>query len=234
MPTDAVEDYLKAIYRIESRAGPPVSTSQIAEALEKTPATVTSMVETLSERGLLSREKYTGVELTPAGEVAALEVVRRHRLIEAFLADQLDYEPTEVHDEADALEHHVSEEFTRRVERVLDYPAADPHGDPIPPADLSTPEDAGTALVAALDPGERGTVVRVSDRDPDVLEFLVDAGITPGRTVEVVDVTSFGLVTVRTSDGSEHGLPEAVADRVSVRRAAESTAATDGQEAGDA
>jgi DtxR family Mn-dependent transcriptional regulator len=233
MPTDAVEDYLKAIRRIESRAGPPVSTSQIAEALDKTPATVTSMVETLADRGLLAREKYEGVELTPAGEVAALEVVRRHRLIEAFLAEHLDYEATEVHDEADALEHHVSEEFTRRVERVLDYPAADPHGDPIPPADLSTPEDAGTAL-AALEPGDRGTVARVSDRDPDVLEFLVEAGITPGTTVEVVDVTSFGLVTVRTSDGDEHGLPEAVADRVSVRRAAESTAASDGQEASDA
>jgi len=234
MPTDAVEDYLKAIYRIESRGGPPVSTSQIAEALEKTPATVTSMVETLADRGLLSREKYKGVELTPAGEVAALEVVRRHRLIEAFLAERLDYEPTEVHDEADALEHHVSEEFTRRVEHLLDYPAADPHGDPIPPADLSTPEDSGTTLVAALEPGERGTVVRVSDRDPDVLEFLVDADITPGTTVEVAEITSFGLVTVRTDDGDEHGLPEAVADRVYVRRAADSTAATDGQEAGDA
>jgi DtxR family Mn-dependent transcriptional regulator len=234
MPTDAVEDYLKAIYRIESRGGPPVSTSQIAEALDKTPATVTSMIETLADRGLLSREKYKGVELTPAGEVAALEVVRRHRLIEAFLAEQLDYEATEVHDEADALEHHVSEEFTRRVERVLDYPAADPHGDPIPPADLSTPENAGAALVAALEPGEHGTVIRVSDRDPDVLEFLVDAGITPGTTVEVVDVTSFGLVTVRTDDGGEHGLPEAVADRVYVRRGADSVGTVDEQEAGDA
>ena len=93
MPTDAVEDYLKAIHRIESRDGPPVSTSQIAEALDKTPATVTSMVETLADRGLLSREKYTGVELTPAGEVASLEVVRRHRLIESFLADQLAWDP---------------------------------------------------------------------------------------------------------------------------------------------
>ena len=234
MPTDTVEDYLKAIHRIESRGGPPVSTSQIAEALDKTPATVTSMIETLSDRGLVSREKYKGVELTPAGEVAALEVVRRHRLIEAFLAEQLDYEATEVHDEADALEHHVSEEFTRRVEHVLDYPAADPHGDPIPPADLSAPESTGAALVAALEPGEHGTVIRVSDRDPDVLEFLVDAGITPGTTVEVVEVTSFGLVTVRTDDGTEHGLPEAVADRVYVRRGADSVGATDEQEASDA
>lgn len=234
MPTDAAENYLKSIYRIESRAGPPVSTSQIAESLDKAPATVTSTVETFADRGLLSRETYTGAELTPAGEVAALEVVRRPRLIETFLAEQLDYEATEVHDEADALGHRVSEEFTRRVERVPDYPAADPHGDPIPSADLSTPEDVGTTLVAALDPGERGTVVRVSDRDPDVLEFLVDADITPGTTVEVVDVTSFGLVTVRTSDGSEHGLPEAVAERVYLRRAAESAAASDGRKAGGA
>jgi len=234
MPTEAVEDYLKAIRRIESRSGPPVSTSQVAAALDKTPGTVTSMLETLADRGLLSREKYEGVTLTPAGEVAALEVVRRHRLIEAFLAEQLDYAPTEVHDEADALEHRVSEEFTRRVERLLDHPAVDPHGDPIPPADLSVPDTSEATSVAVLDPGDRGTVVRVSDRDPDVLEFLVDAGVTPGTTVEVVDVTAFGLVTVRTDAGDKRDLPDAVASGVSVRRDTDSGAAVDGREAGDA
>ncbi|TKX78928.1 metal-dependent transcriptional regulator [Halorubrum sp. SD626R] len=234
MPTDTVEDYLKAIHRIESRTGPPVSTSAIAEALGKAPATVTSMLETLSDRGLLTREKYAGAELTPAGEVAALEVVRRHRLIEAFLSEQLGYEPSEVHDEADALEHHVSEEFTRRVERTLDYPTADPHGDPIPPADLSTPETSGTAVLASLEPGSLATVARVSDRDRDVLEFLFDAGITPETTVEVVDVTSFGMVTVRTEDEAEHDLPEAVAERVHVARSPEAAGVDDGVEAGGA
>ncbi|MFD1569328.1 metal-dependent transcriptional regulator [Halorubrum laminariae] len=234
MPTDTVEDYLKTIYRIESRTGPPVATSAIAEALGKAPATVTSMLETLEGRGLLTREKYAGSELTPAGEVAALEVVRRHRLIEAFLSEQLGYEPSEVHDEADALEHHVSEEFTRRVERALDYPSVDPHGDPIPPEDLSTPETTGTAVLASLEPGSRVAVTRVSDRDRDVLEFLFDAGITPETTVEVVDVTSFGMVTVRTDDETEHDLPEAVAECVHVARPTETGGVDDGVEAGGA
>ncbi|MFC6726080.1 metal-dependent transcriptional regulator, partial [Halobium palmae] len=119
MLSDVMEDYLKAIYVLQSEEGPPVSTSAIAERVGKTPPTVTSMVETLEERGLVDREKYKGVELTDEGMTVALEVIRHHRLLEAYLAEHLDYDWTEVHDEADRLEHHISEEFERRVAEAL-------------------------------------------------------------------------------------------------------------------
>jgi DtxR family Mn-dependent transcriptional regulator len=114
-----MEDYLKAIYEITQREGEPVSTSSVAELLEVTPPTVTSMMEKLEERGLIEREKYSGAHLTREGETVALEVLRHHRLLETYLAEQLGYDWTEVHEEADRLEHHISEEFEQRVARLL-------------------------------------------------------------------------------------------------------------------
>jgi len=122
-----MEDYLKAIYEISQREGEPVSTSAIAEYLDVTPPTATSMMEKLAERSLVDREKYSGVELTPEGETVALEGLRHHRLIETYLAEHLDYDWAEVHDEADRLEHHISEAFERRVAEKLDDPEVDPH-----------------------------------------------------------------------------------------------------------
>jgi len=216
-----MEDYLKVVYEIQARSGPPVSTSAVAEALDKTPATVTSMLGTLEERGLVTREKYKGVELTPEGETVALEVLRHHRLLEAYLAEQLDYSWSEVHDEADALEHHISEEFERRVAAALDDPAVDPHGDPIPSADLAPLEEDETTPLSTHDVGDRVVVSRVSDRDREELEYLADAGITPGTTLEVVDVAPFGMVTVRTKDDVEQSLPDSIADAIRVRPATE-------------
>jgi len=221
-----MEDYLKAIYALQGRDGPPVSTTAVAEYLGKTSPTATSMLEKLAERGLLEREKYEGVELTEEGEAVALEVLRHHRLLEAYLTERLDYDWSDVHEEADALEHHISEEFERRVAEVLGDPTVDPHGDPIPGADLSRPDD-DTEPLSAFGEGDRVVVARVSDRDDSELAYLADAGITPGVEVEIVGVAPFGMVTVRAGDG-EQSLPEPVADSIRVRPAAADGDVADG------
>ncbi|EMA69737.1 iron (metal) dependent repressor, DtxR family protein [Halorubrum aidingense JCM 13560] len=220
MLSDVMEDYLKAIYVLQSERGPPVSTSAIAEYLDKTSPSVTDMLRKLEDRGLVEREPYQGAELTAEGEAVALEVVRHHRLLEAFLADQLDYDWSDVHEEADALEHHISEEFERRVAEALGDPAVDPHGDPIPGADLE-PVDEGTGpRLTDHGEGERVIVTRVSDRDEAELDYLADAGITPGTELEIVDVAPFGMVTVVTATG-EQSLPAAVARSIRVESADE-------------
>jgi Mn-dependent transcriptional regulator len=218
MLSDVMEDYLKAIYVIEDESGPPVATSSIAERVEKTAPTVTSMLDTLEGRGLVTREKYEGAELTAEGRTVAIEVLRHHRLIETYLAEQLDYSWDEVHDEADALEHHISEAFERRVADVLGEPSADPHGDPIPSPDLEPPGEEATVPLSACEAGDRVAVARVSDRDDDDLAYLAEAGITPGTAVAVVDVAPFGMVTVAVGD-DEQSLPESVAGSIHVTTA---------------
>ena len=217
MLSDVMEDYLKVIYELQAEAGPPVSTSAIVEATGKTPPTVTSMLESLAERGLVAREKYKGVELTPEGETVALEVLRHHRLLEAYLTEALGYDWSEVHDEADALEHHISEEFERRVAAKLGDPEVDPHGDPIPGVDLEPVEDDTTPL-SAHDPGDRVVVARVRDRDEAELNYLAEAGIEPGVALELRDVTPIGVYVVAHADG-EHHLPAEVAETIRVRAA---------------
>jgi DtxR family Mn-dependent transcriptional regulator len=216
MLSDAMEDYLKAIYRLQSEDGAPVSTSAIADEVDKTAPTVTSMVQKLTDRGLLEREKYKGVELTPEGETVALEVLRHHRLLEAYLAEHLDYSWTDVHDEADALEHHISEEFERRVAEALGDPEVDPHGDPIPSAELHPLGGDETTPLSDHESGDRVVVGRVRDRDEAELAYLDDAGIRPGTELEIVDVAPFGMVTVRIGD-EEQSLPESVARTIRVR-----------------
>ena len=216
MLSDVMEDYLKAIYRLQRDGGAPVGTSEIAEYLNVTPPTVTSMVEKLEERGLLDREKYKGVELTQEGETVAIEVLRHHRLLESYLAEHLDYRTSEVHAEADALEHHISEEFERRLADALGDPEVDPHGDPIPSEDLAPPEGEDATPLSDYEEGARVVVQRVSDRDEEELEYLEAAGITPGTELRVVDVAPFGMVTVGLDD-AEQSLPESVARSVRVR-----------------
>ena len=217
MSSDATEDYLKCIYVRQAEAGPPVSTSDLAESLGKTAPSVTSMVEKLADRGLVAREKYEGVELTDEGETVALEVLRHHRLLEAYLADRLDYDWSEVHDEADRLEHHISEAFERRVAAELDDPDVDPHGDPIPTASLEPVDTDDTEALSAQPVDSRVAVARVSDRDEEELTYLADAGVEPGTELTVVDVAPFGMVTVATGAGDEQSLPEPVAEAIRVR-----------------
>jgi DtxR family Mn-dependent transcriptional regulator len=216
MLSDAMEDYLKAIYRLQSEEGAPVTTSAIADEVGKTAPTVTSMVQKLADQGLLEREKYKGVELTPEGETVALEVLRHHRLLESYLAEHLDYSWTDVHEEADALEHHISEEFERRVAEALGDPKVDPHGDPIPGADLRPLESDETTPLSEHEPGDRVVVSRVRDRDEAELAYLDDAGVRPGTELDIVDVAPFGMVTVEIGE-AEQSLPESVARTIRVR-----------------
>ncbi len=220
MLSDVMEDYLKAIYYLERAEDPPISTSRIAEYLDVTPPTVTSMIGKLAERDLLEREKYKGVSLTDEGETVALEVVRHHRLLEAYLTEHLDYDWSEVHEEADALEHHISETFERRVAEVLGNPGVDPHGDPIPDVDLTPPNEGTTTRLADHAPGEHLRIERVSDRNGTELAYLQDAGIVPGAVVEITDVAPFGMVTVAVG-GDEQSLPESVARSIRVTRVTE-------------
>jgi DtxR family Mn-dependent transcriptional regulator len=220
MLSDAMEDYLKAIYVLQREEDGPVSTSALAEYLGKTPPTVTSMVGKLTDKGFAEREKYRGVELSEEGERVALEVIRHHRLLEAYLSEHLDYAPSEVHEEADALEHHISEEFERRVAAALDDPAVDPHGDPLPSEDLAPPSEAETDSLTEYEAGDRVEVARVSDRDEAELAYLEEAGVTPGTRLEIEEVAPFGMITVRI-EGQTQSLPEAVAASVQVRGAQE-------------
>ena len=225
MLSAVMEDYLKAIYQIQAEEGTDrVRTSAIAEHLDVTPPTVTSMIEKLDDRGFIHREKYKGVALTQEGERVALEVIRHHRLLEAYLTEHLDYSWEEVHDEADRLEHHISEDFEERVAAALENPHVDPHGAPIPGADLEAPEErVGSALTEF---GEGATVVvrEVSDRDPEILEYLADHGISPGTELEILEVAPFGMITAR-PEGRETSvsLPERVARYVHVTTVAEAT-----------
>ena len=224
MLSDVMEDYLKAVYTLQREHGPPVGTSTIADYLDVTPPTVTSMVEKLEDRSLVEREKYKGVELTREGETVALEVLRHHRLLESFLADHLDYEWDEVHDEADALEHHISEEFERRLAQKLGDPAIDPHGDPIPTEDLEPPESPTSDVLADKAAGDRVAVARVNDRNEAELRYLKDAGVETGTELDVVEHAPIGMFVVEV-DGEAVHLPDRVAAAIRVRAVDEVTEA---------
>jgi DtxR family Mn-dependent transcriptional regulator len=190
-PSPAVEDYAKAIYALERRAdGEPVTTNALAERLRVTPGSASAMVRRLDELGYATHEPYHGVALTPEGRRVALEVMRHHRLLEVLLSE-LGVPWDRVHDEAEVLEHHISEELEALIAARLGHPTHDPHGDPIPDADLRIDEGESVAL-ETLAVGDRGTFVRVSDADPAMLRWLADRGIAPGDALEVVDRQPFG------------------------------------------
>jgi DtxR family Mn-dependent transcriptional regulator len=217
MLSAVMEDYLKAIYQLQAEGdGELVRTSAVAEHLDVTPPTVTSMVSKLEERELVEREKYKGVTLTTDGERVALEVIRHHRLLEAYLTEHLDFTWSEVHDEADRLEHHISEAFEERVAAVLEDPTVDPHGAPIPNADLEPPEEPVGEALSACEEGEQYEVQEVSDRDPEVLEYLFERGINPNVLLTIEEVAPFGMVTVRTDGEERVSLPQEVAQQVRV------------------
>src|SRR3954453_1140129 len=166
--TAAVEDYAKAIYALQMRRGGPVNTNSLAERLGVTPASASSMAKKLGSLGFVEYVPYKGVRLTDAGERVALEVLRHHRLLELYLAENLDVPWDRVHDEAEVLEHVLSEELEELIARKLGDPTRDPHGDPIPNRDLVIVEDPADTL-ESLDPGAHGRFIRISDSDPDML-----------------------------------------------------------------
>jgi DtxR family Mn-dependent transcriptional regulator len=190
--SSAVEDYAKAIYSLESRGGRgSVTTNAIAERMDVTAASASSMVKKLAALGLVSHAPYKGVELTPRGLEVALEVIRHHRLLERFLSEELGVPWDRVHDEAEVLEHVLSEELEELIAVKLGHPTVDPHGDPIPSADLTIDERATVGL-QSLDVGAVGVFTRVSDSDPAMLRWLAEHGIAPGDSFKVVDKQPFG------------------------------------------
>jgi len=196
----AVEDYAKAIYALEQRGERPVTTNALAERLSVTAASASGMCKRLGELGLVTHVPYKGVELTQAGERVALEVLRHHRLLELYLAERLDVPWDRVHDEAEVLEHVLSEELEALIAAKLGDPTVDPHGDPIPTADLVMP-DTPTESLADLAPGTRATFVRISDSDAEMLRYLAQRGIAPGDSFEVVDRQPFdGPIFARFGD----------------------------------
>lgn len=215
--THAMEDYLKAVYRLRDFVGPggQVTTQRLAEELGVTGPSVTNMVKRLHELRLLRHTRYHGVELTPAGEKIALEVLRHHRLLELYLAESLGYPWDEVHAEAERLEHHVSEELEARMDRVLGHPTRDPHGDPIPSREGQIDTLTAVPLVG-LPPGESATVARVSDRDPEQLRYLGGLGLYPGATVMLTELLPFdGPLRIRVA-GAEHVIGRSLAAAVRV------------------
>ena len=186
----AVEDYAKAIYQLGERARGAVSTNALADRLDVTPASASGMVRKLDELGLVRHVPYKGVQLTRAGARVALEVLRHHRLLETYLAENLGVPWDRVHDEAEVLEHVLSEELEALIAAKLGNPTHDPHGDPIPSADLVIEEEP-TNRLAAAEPGATGVFVRISDSDPEMLRYLAERGIAPGDEFEVVEKQPF-------------------------------------------
>jgi DtxR family Mn-dependent transcriptional regulator len=189
--SSAVEDYAKAIYTLQESGGGSVSTNALADRLGVTAASASGMVRRLCELGFVSHAPYRGVRLTSSGRRVALEVLRHHRLLELYLARTLGLPWDRVHEEAEVLEHHISEDLEERISQALGHPTHDPHGDPIPTREL-TLDARPTRSLDALEPGERGRFVRISDSEPAMLRYLAERGISPGGVFEVVDKHPFG------------------------------------------
>jgi len=206
----SVQDYAKAVYALEARKGAAVSTTELAERLGVTPGSVSAMVRKLSEVGLVEHERYHGVRLTSQGRRVALEVLRHHRLLELFLAEELGMPWDRVHAEAEVLEHVLSEDLEELIAARLGDPTIDPHGDPIPTLDFGI-EERQTHSLDELSVGAAGRFVRVSDSDPEMLRYLAEHGIAIGERLEVVDRQPFGgPVFVRFGE-REHPLGGALA-----------------------
>jgi DtxR family transcriptional regulator, Mn-dependent transcriptional regulator len=212
--TDAIQDYLKEIYKLEA-AGRRVTTSALAEALEVSPPSVTSMLKKLATLGLVTHERYHGATLTEPGERVALEVIRHHRLLEQYLVKTLGLSIDAVHAEADRLEHALSEELEAHIDRTLGFPTRDPHGDPIPRPDLTMDRTEVTPL-STLEAGSKATVERVPDGDGALLRYLSKLKLTPGSRLEVRESAPFdGPVTVRVG-GADHAISRELAARIDV------------------
>jgi DtxR family Mn-dependent transcriptional regulator len=213
--TPAVEDYSKAIFSLESRTDEPVSTNALAERLGITPGSVSAMLKRLDELGLITHVPYRGVRLTEDGRRIALEVIRHHRLLESYLAEALGMPWDRVHAEAEVLEHVLSEDLEELIAAKLGHPTVDPHGDPIPTADLEL-EEGLTDCMESLQAGDRGLFVRVSDSDPEMLRYLADCGIAPGERFTVRDRQPFGGPLFVTFGEREHAIGGALADAMRV------------------
>ncbi|MBP88900.1 MAG: DtxR family iron (metal) dependent repressor [Planctomycetaceae bacterium] len=221
MASLTIENYVKAIYQTCVRqANEPAATGQLASALRVSPGSVTSMLKTLGESGLAEYTPYEGVRLTRSGNKLALRVLRRHRLIELFLAQTLDLSWDEVHEEAENMEHAVSDRLIDRIDEFLGKPATDPHGDPIPRAD-GTIEAMPSLSLADASVGNPFELVRVLDQAPEFLRYLSETGLSLGAQGAVAaNRTEAGIVTVNVA-GEETTLSREVAEKLLVTQTAE-------------
>ena len=202
--SQTVEDYLKTIYALGERDGGPVTTSGISERLGLSASSVSGMLRKLADQGLLDHRPYGGIALTDRGLASALRVVRRHRLVEMFLVAQLAYSWDEVHQEAEVLEHAMSDQLVERIDAALGRPKFDPHGDPIPSGGGELPTVDAQRL-PMLAPGAAGVLVRVDDHDPEVLRHLTQAGIALGQRIQLLHQLPFGgPFVLATDDGRTH------------------------------
>jgi len=220
-PSASVGDYLKAIWELAGSGA--ASTKDVAGRLSVSSASVTNMFGRLQEMGLVRYERYRGASLTRRGLAEALRLVRRHRLIETFLMEHLGYSWQDVHEEAERLEHVVSDEFTGRLAELLGHPDRDPHGDPIPTADGTlVPEQSKPLSEAGA--GQRVRIVKVSDESASILNYLGERGLVPGRILGVKEVRTLDdVVTVEDEGGGEHSLGESLARAIFVQTTAEPT-----------
>jgi DtxR family Mn-dependent transcriptional regulator len=214
MLSDAVQDYMKQIYLLERRDG-KATTSALADAMGVSAASATSMVKKLAGLGFVEHSKYHGVTLTPEGEKVALEVLRHHRLLEVYLTQTLGLSWDKVHTEAERLEHVLSEELEAEIDRVLGYPATDPHGDPIPTADLVIAAEPAQRM-AELEPGQAAVVRQVPDGDPSLLRYLAGLGLVPSTRFTMVDKAPFGGPLTLDVGGTQQAVGVELAERIGV------------------
>lgn len=216
MHTQAVEDYLKAVYEIQRERG-KVNTTALAERLDVAPASVTGMIKKMAEMKLVTHEPYQGVALTKAGIKIALEVIRHHRLVELYLTEALGVPWDQVHAEAEKWEHVLSEELEERMDTLLGHPTTDPHGAPIPSRDGTLAQPARVRLVE-LEPGQSASVAEVSDHDPALLRYLGDLGLYPKVRVTVITIAPFhGPLTLRVGE-VEHTIGHEAAQHIYVTK----------------
>ena len=208
--SDAIQDYLKRLYHLQSDGG-RVSVTALAREQKVSPASASAMVKKLAALKLVEHAPYRGVRLTPAGEKVAVEVIRHHRLLELYLARTLGLHVDDVHDEADRLEHVISEELEAKIDSALGYPTHDPHGDPIPDARLQMQAEHEVRPLSALAAGEAGTVRRVPD-DDELLPQLSALGLVPGRQITVKKLRPLTI----SIDGTDQVVPRKLADAVGV------------------
>ncbi len=214
MITQAVQDYLKIIFKLANN-GKAVSTNAIAEKLQISQASVTGMIKKLSDLKLTTHRPYYGVELTQTGRKIALEIIRHHRLLELYLAEALGYSWDQVHDEAEKLEHVISEEFEDKMAKILGNPKADPHGAPIPSKD-GLIEERTLECLSVIDAGQKVQVQEVSDKDPEMLRYLGDIGIFPDVMIDVMEKAPFGGPLLIKVAGKEYNLGERLTDNILV------------------
>ncbi|MCH7677763.1 metal-dependent transcriptional regulator [candidate division KSB1 bacterium] len=213
MITQAVQDYLKVIFKLASSGN--VSTNAIAERLQISQASVTGMIKKLSDLRLTTYKPYYGVELTKTGRKIALEIIRHHRLLELYLAEALGYSWDQVHDEAEKLEHVISEELEDKMAKILGNPTADPHGAPIPSKD-GIIEERSLECLSVIDAGQKVQVKQVSDKDPEMLRYLGDIGIFPDVMIDVMEKAPFGGPLLIKVAGKEYNLGERLTDNILV------------------